>query len=130
MSFIKVLTDVDGDISSIPARIVSNEKDGSFNIQYLSKTDKKHTSGKTIWEYEVEIYNITDESIDEYMYDEGDMGFKFIEDGVYIRESKNYDSGDDDYVPSSGSDEDTEEESSDESDEDEEDEEDLEDYDD
>jgi hypothetical protein len=130
MSFIKVLTDVDGDVSSIPARIVSNEKDGSFNIQYLSKTVRKHPSGKSIWEYETEIYNITEESIDEYMYDEGDMGFKIVEDGVYIRESKHYDSEDDDYLPSSGSEDESEEGSDEEDLEDEEEIEDIEDYDD
>jgi hypothetical protein len=100
MSFIKVLTDVDGEVYSLPARIVSTNSDGSFNIQYLSKTEKKHSNGKSIYEYEIELYNITEESIDEYMYDENEGGFKTIEDGLFIRESSSIDD-DDDYVPSS-----------------------------
>ena len=104
MSFVKVLTDVDGVISSIPARIISTEKDGSFNINYISKTDKKHTNGKTIYEYEDEVYNITEESIDEYMYDESDCGFKVVGEGLYIKQSSNDDDEDGDYVPGSSED--------------------------
>jgi len=110
MSFVKILTDVDGVISSIPARIISTEKDGSFNIKYISRTEKKHTNGKTIYEYEDEIYNITEESIDEYMYDETECGFRSIGTGdQYIKQSNSRGDGDDDedgdYEPGSSEEE-------------------------
>jgi hypothetical protein len=124
MSFIKVLTDVDGEVSSLPARVVNTNPDGSFNIQYLSKTEKKHTNGKTIYEYEVEIYNITEESIDEYMYDESECKFTCVNPGEFIKVSQNYDD-DDDYCPSSDGDEEEEDEDSDEEDEEDEEDEDF-----
>ena len=118
MSFIKVLTDVNDVISSIPARVVNTNPDGSFNIQYLSKTDKKHVNGRNIYEYETEIYNITDDSINEYMYDENEGGFKMIGEDMYVRFSRGDGDGedDDDYVPSSEceSEENSEEEDSEE----------------
>ena len=118
MSFIKVLTDVNDVISSIPARVVNTNPDGSFNIQYLSKTDKKHVNGRNIYEYETEIYNITDDSINEYMYDENEGGFKMIGEDMYVRFSGGDGDGedDDDYVPSSEceSEENSEEEDSEE----------------
>jgi hypothetical protein len=117
MSFIKVLTDVNDVISSIPARVVNTNPDGSFNIQYLSKTDKKHVNGRNIYEYETEIYNITDDSINEYMYDENEGGFKMIGEDIYVRFSGGEDGDDDDdYVPSSEceSEENSEEEDSEE----------------
>jgi hypothetical protein len=136
MSFVKILTDVDGVISSIPARIISTEKDGSFNIKYISRTEKKHTNGKTIYEYEDEIYNITEESIDEYMYDETECGFRSIGNGdQYIKQSNSRDGDDDedgDYEPGS-SEEETEsdgDDSEEDSEEDFEEDEDLEEFDD
>jgi hypothetical protein len=117
MSFIKVLTDVDGRVTNLPARIVSTESNGTFNIQYLSKTERK-IHGKTVYEYETDIYNITDESIDEYMYDESDMDFIQL-DGEWVKDRDTiiYDS---DYVPSSDGEE-SEEDLESEEDEDEED---------
>jgi len=123
MSFIKVLTDVDGEVSSLPARVINTNSDGSFTIQYLSKTEKKHTNGKSIYEYEVETYNITEESINEYMYDETECGFKLIssaEIGEFIKDHGNHDEDEDgDYIPSSDNDE-TEESDDDEDSEDDE----------
>jgi hypothetical protein len=130
MSFIKVLTDVDGVVSTLPARIIATLSDGSYNIKYISKTEKKHTNGKSIYEYEDEIYNITEESIDEYMYDEAEFGLKLIsaEEGTYIKQSNSCDDGgdDEDYIPGTSSSSDSESEE----DEEEDDDEDEDDYDD
>jgi hypothetical protein len=120
MTFVKVLTDVNGVVSLLPAKIINSNADGTFNIQYLSKTEKLY-NGKSIYEYEPDIYVIQSESIEEYMYDETEMHFKLVnETGSYIRDRRRDDSDIDDptYVyeddeEDDGSDEDDEDDGSD-----------------
>jgi len=85
MSFVRILTDDEGEISHMPARIISYEANESFNVNYLSRTLKKNQNGKIIYEYEIDVYNVTDESVSEYFCDEYDLGFKKISEDEYIR---------------------------------------------
>lgn len=103
MSFVKVLTDIgDEEFVNIPARITTNNSDGSFNIQYLSVTERRTPEGKKIWSYEDEVYTITDEYITEYMYDECDLHFVSIAEDSFIKIDRDSDNEDDsDYEPAS-----------------------------
>lgn len=103
MSFVKVWTDIGVDnFVNLPARITSNNPDGTFNIQYLSATELRTPNGKKIWSYENEVYAITDEYITEYMFDESDLHFVSIGDGSFVRMERDSDNEDDsDYEPQS-----------------------------
>lgn len=115
MSLIKVYTETsDGVFESLPAKIIST-KDDVFTIVYLSPTENRDEHNRKIYKYETETYEITDESISEYLDSdtELDLGFKQISQDEFIKYESD---SDDDYVPSE------EEESSSEDESDEEDE--------
>ena len=115
MSLVRVWTDI-GSRKPVPLLAKIVEENGViFTIRYLSESDDK------IWRYEDDTYEIDNDSIAEYLKtdDETDVGFKRIEDG-FVKVDL-----DEDYLPSEGEDEETDEDllSSDEdTDEDEEDE--------
>jgi hypothetical protein len=117
MSLVRVWTDVGARKPvALLAKVV--EKDGViFTIRYLSECDDK------IWRYEVDTYEIDDDSIAEYLNTdhEDDIGFVQAEDGFV----KLMGEEDDDYVPT---DEDSEEVSDDEEEEEFEDEEEEEEF--
>ena len=71
MSFVKVWTDIGDSFVNLPARIIDYSTDRTvMHIKYLSQTDGRDPqTNKKIWSYEDDIYDITDESITEYMYD-------------------------------------------------------------
>lgn len=99
MSLIKVYTEVsDGVFESLPAKIISTKGD-VFTITYLSPTENRDTHNRKIYKYEVETYEITDESISEYLDSdmEIDFGFKQISPDEFVKYESD---SDDDYVPS------------------------------
>lgn len=105
MSFLKVWTELDdGTFKSLPAKVIS-ERDGSvFVIRYLSSTDKRTITGKKIYKYENETYEITNESITQFADSELDLGFENRGDYFIKYDSvSDDDSEDEDYVPSSES---------------------------
>jgi len=70
-------------------------RDDTFSVRYLSPTDDtKH--GKKIYRYEDEVYQITDESISQYLNtdSEEDIGFTQLACGGFI-----YTDSDSDYAP-------------------------------
>jgi hypothetical protein len=111
MSLVKVWTEIDGrgKCYSLPAKIVS-KKGNIFTIKYLSVTDRKTREGKKIYTYESETYEITDDSITEYLETDSelDLGFENIyspneeeyddEEGCFIKYESD---SDDDYTPPS-----------------------------
>lgn len=105
MSFVKVWTDVGDTFVNLPARVIETIND-TIRIKYLSQSDRKDpTTNKKIWSYEDEIYDITDESITEYMYNESDLGFVSINENDYIKmEVSDDDEDDSDYEQPSGTD--------------------------
>jgi hypothetical protein len=119
MSLIKVWTDIgnEGKCYSLPAKIVS-KKGNTFVVQYLSSTDRKTRDGKKIYMNEDETYEVTDNSITEYLETDSelDLGFEQISgsgDFEFIKYDS--DSEDEDYIPSE---EDSDSESSSDDDED------------
>jgi hypothetical protein len=117
MSLIRVYTEVsDGVFESLPAKIVSTHGD-VFTIQYLSPTENRDQHNRKIYKYESETYEITDESVSEYLDSdmEIDFGFKQISPDEFVKYESD---SDDDYIPSESEDE----SSSSDSDEDEDDE--------
>lgn len=115
MSLIKVLTELDnGIICHLPAKIIS-KKGNTFTIRYLSLTDRKvPNSSKKIYRYEDDTYEITDESISEYLNSdtELDLGFQELSDGDFIKYDSYFQCGggdensdDEDYEPSSSEEE-------------------------
>lgn len=119
MSLIKVFTEIeDGVTTCLPAKIISTKGD-KYTIVYLSATDNRDSHNRKIYKYEEDTYEITNESITEFVNSdmEIDFGFKQISEDEFIK----YDSdSDDDYVPSSdegeSSDSDSESESCDDDD--------------
>lgn len=113
MALVRVWTDVGARKPvALLAKVV--EKDGViFTIRYLSECEDK------IWRYEVDTYEIDDDSIAEYLNTdhEDDIGFVQAEDGFV----KLMGEEDDDYVPTDEDDDETEEEDDEEEEEDEED---------
>ena len=109
MSLIKVFTELDNGVTtSLPAKIISQKGD-VFTITYLSPTDQKDSHNRRIYKYEFETYEITDESITDYIDSdmEIDFGFKQISEHEFVK----YDTdSDDDYVPSESGDESSSEE--------------------
>ncbi len=122
MSLVKVWTEVDdGKCQSLPAKIVV-KKGNVLVIKYISPTDKRDTRGRRIFEYEDDTYEVTDDSITEYLNSntELDLGFEEISTGRFVKCDSDDDS-DEDYVPSSSeedsdSDSDEEEDSEDDDD--------------
>lgn len=114
MSLVKVWTEVDdGKCQSLPAKIVST-KGTVLTIRYLSATEKKDAKNRRIYQYEEETYEVTDDSITEYLNSdtELDFGFEEISSGNFVKCDSDDDSdSDEDYVPSSESDDDDEEDS-------------------
>jgi hypothetical protein len=104
MSLIKVWTEIgnDGKCYSLPAKIISKKGNGTYVIQYLSYTDRKTRDGKKIYMYEDETYEVTDNSITEYLETDSelDLGFEQIS-GDFEFVKYDSDSDDEDYVPSS-----------------------------
>lgn len=99
MSLIRVYTEVsDGVFESLPAKIVSTNGD-VFTVTYLSPTENRDSHNRKIYKYETETYEITDESISEYLDSdmELDFGFKQISPDEFVRYESD---SDDDYVPS------------------------------
>jgi len=113
MALVRVWTDVGARKPvALLAKVV--EKDGVIlTIRYLSECEDK------IWRYEVDTYEIDDDSIAEYLNTdhEDDIGFVQAEDGFV----KLMGEEDDDYVPTDEDDDDSEETSDEEEEEDEED---------
>lgn len=117
MNFLKVWTELDdGRFKSLPAKIVSRSKgsggSSSFKIQYLSPTNKRTVSGKRIYAYETDTYEITDESIVQQVESELTLGFEELHSlpGNFIKfdirdmcGENDEDQEDEDYVPESSS---------------------------
>jgi hypothetical protein len=93
---------------NLPARVIESVND-TLRIRYLSQSDRRDPgTNRKIWSYEDEIYDITDESITEYMYDEGDLGFVSIGENDYIKTEISEDDEDDsDYEPMTETESDT-----------------------
>lgn len=103
MSLVKVWTEIgnEGKCFSLPAKIVSKKGNNIFVIQYLSYTGRKTRDGKKVYMYEDETYEVTDNSITEYLETDSelDLGFEQVSGGE--SEFIKYDSdSDEDYVPS------------------------------
>lgn len=106
MSFLKVWTEVDdGFFKSLPAKIVYKDfNSDKFIIKYMSPTDKRTITGKRLYTYEDETYEITEESIIQMFVSETEMGFEEHSPEHFIKCEKYKDDSDDsDYVPSSES---------------------------
>lgn len=100
MSLIRVWTDVGADKpANLIARITKEHADGTYTIQYFSQTNERDR-GRTIYRYEVDTYEIDDESVTEYLNtnDEYIIGFVLVGEDMWVRELT--DSDDEDYVPS------------------------------
>lgn len=108
MSLIKVWTELDdGKCCSLPAKIISKKSNGVMIVKYLSVTENKDSQNRKIYKYEDETYEITDESVSEYIDSDSELDFGFQQ--ISTDEFVKYDSdSDEDYVPSS-SEEDTDE---------------------
>jgi hypothetical protein len=95
MTLIRVYTDT-GDIKPVHLLAkIFDVKDSTFFIRYLSPTeDTKH--GKKVYRYEEEVYEVTDDSISEYLNTdiEEDIGFSQLPCGGFI-----YTDSDSDYAP-------------------------------
>lgn len=120
MSLVKVWTEMDdGECYSLPAKIVS-QKGNIITVKYLSVSDKKTPhSNKKIYRYEDETYNITDDSVTEYLNSECefDFGFEEISEGEFIKYESD---SDEDYIPPSEDDDTSSSSESDDNSEDEE----------
>lgn len=109
MSLVKVWTEVDdGKCQSLPAKIIST-KGTVLTIKYLSPTEKRDTRNRRIYRYEEDTYEVTDDSITEYLNSdtELDFGFEEISSGNFVKCDPDGDSdeSDEDYVPSESDDE-------------------------
>lgn len=98
MTLVRVFTDTGGlKPVNLLAKIfdVKGGDETTFFIRYLSPTDDT-MHGKKIYRYEEETYQVTDESISEYMNtdDESDLGFQQLPCGGFICADS-----DSDYVP-------------------------------
>lgn len=111
MSLVKVWTEMSsGKCQSLPAKIIS-KKGSVFTVAYLSPTDERDSKNKRIYKYEDDTYEITDESITEYLDSDSelDFGFQSIGDDKFVKcdydlfSSSDDDEEDEDYEPSSSS---------------------------
>lgn len=118
MSLVKVWTEIDdtGKCQSLPAKIVT-KKGNMYKIQYLSVTDDRDSKNRRVYRYEEESYDVSDESITEYLNSgsELDLGFEDIGNGRFVKCDYGFseDESDDDYVPSSEDDSESEDDSAD-----------------
>jgi hypothetical protein len=112
MNFLKVWTELDGGkFKSLPAKVVSKNTKGVFTIKYLSHTNKRTISGKRIYMYENETYEITEESIVQQVESELTLGFEELTSspGHFIKfdfrddMDDDADQEDEDYVPGTSS---------------------------
>jgi hypothetical protein len=115
MNFLKVWTELDsGKFKSLPAKTISKNTKGVSTIQYLSSTNKKTLSGKKIYMYESETYEITDESIVQRVDSELSLGYEelpsapghFIKFDLRMNEHDDDDADqedDEDYIPGTSS---------------------------
>lgn len=112
MSLIKVWTELyDGECSSLPAKIISRKSNGTVMvIRYLSVTENKDSQNRKIYKYEDETYEITDESVSEYLDSDSELNFGFqqISEDEFVKYESD---SDEDYVPSDEDDEESEEDS-------------------
>lgn len=101
MSLIKVWTELDdGKCCSLPAKIIQKKSNGVMIVKYLSVTENKDSQNRKIYKYEDETYEITDESVSEYIDSDSELDFGFQQ--ISTDEFVKYDSdSDEDYVPSS-----------------------------
>ena len=87
---VKVYTDVGEDLPVALYAKVCDKNGSVYVIRYLSPTDERD-DGKVIYRYETDEYEITDESIMEYLDgDEEDIGYKVIDDG-FVKEDSDSD---------------------------------------
>jgi hypothetical protein len=96
----------DGKFKSLPAKVVSKSSDGVFTIQYLSSTSKRTVSGKRIYTYEDQTYEITSDSIIQQVESEVTLGFEEKSPGNFVKFDACDDDDqdeDEDYVPESSS---------------------------
>jgi hypothetical protein len=116
MSLIRVFTELDdGETVCLPAKII--ETNGNkYSITYLSPTENRDNHQRKIYKYEYDTYEITSESITEYLNSdmEIDFGFKQISEDEFIKYESD---SDDDYEPSSEDESDSESDEEDEKDE-------------
>jgi len=82
-----------GRYATLVAKIAEHSGD-SMKIQYLSPTITRR-NGQVVYNYEDVMYDITDESVTEYMddMDETDLGYKRVDEG-FVKYSS-----DSDYIP-------------------------------
>lgn len=100
MSLIRVLTDIgEHKPVSLLAKITEERSDGTYIIQYLSRTEEKH-KGRCVFRYEDDTYQIDDESVTEYLNtdDETDIGYEQITSDSWIQLEDDED--EDEYLPS------------------------------
>jgi hypothetical protein len=111
MNFLKVWTELDnGKFKSLPAKMISKNSKGVFTIKYLSPINKRTISGKKIYTYEDETYEITEESIVQQVESELTLGFEELANasGNFVKFDLRDIGGDDqeedeDYVPGASS---------------------------
>lgn len=112
MSLIKVWTELDdGECCSLPAKIISRKSNGTVMvIRYLSVTENKDSQNRKIYKYEDETYEITDESVSEYLDSDSelDFGFQQISEDEFVKYESD---SDEDYVPSDDESEDDDDDS-------------------
>lgn len=112
MNFLKVWTELDdGKFKSLPAKVVSKNPKGVLTIRYLSSTSKKTTSGKRLYTYETETYEITEDSIVQKVDSELTLGYEELisAPGYFVKfdyDGGDQDEDDEDYVPCSSSEDD------------------------
>jgi len=87
---LKVYTDIGEDEPVVLIAKVCEQTGNTYTIKYLSPTEDRE-DGKVIHRYEDEEYEITDESITEYISgDEEEIGFVEVADG-FIKEDSDSD---------------------------------------
>ena len=101
MSLVKVLTCIGADSSKpsiLPAKIVAT-RGTMYTIRYMSPTDVRDPQNRMIFKYEEETYDITEDSISEYLdtTDEMDIGYLPISSEEYVRVPVSESDSDDDY---------------------------------
>lgn len=104
MSLVKVWTELDnGKCASLPAKIVERKQGGIIVIRYLSIVSgrRKDSKGRRIYAYELDTYEVTDESITEYLESDSEFDLGFEETSVPGEFVKYDPESDSEYVPSS-----------------------------
>lgn len=113
MSLVRVFTELDDGVTlSLPAKII-HTNGNKYTISYLSYTENRDAHNRKIYKYEDDTYEITSESITEYIDSdmEIDLGFKPISDDEFVKYESD---SDDDYLPSSDEESETESDEEDE----------------